>query len=280
MAILAWLPAGEARAANGAYAVDAADIGEAGSCKVESWLSSASNTDFTAVANPSCVVNPFKPVELSMLTSRARSDGEWGTTMQPKAKMNIVPTGVGKLGFSFYAGGWFDALTGENLIGLCRDPRDVPAERDHAHQCQRRLAVGPPRRSALSALRHRLRLEVHRHLAVDHRSVWPGRPIRHAERRPAAVSDRRALPARRDFFGRSDLRPQHIRRERQLDHARHHDPLPGARRQAGAPSHGPSVGAAHADCRGIEDHGTQGARPGSIFTERSEDPGPPQLFLG
>ena len=69
MAISAWLPAGEARAANGAYAVDAADTGEAGSCKVESWRSSASNTDFTAVANPSCVVNPFQPVELSMLTS-------------------------------------------------------------------------------------------------------------------------------------------------------------------------------------------------------------------
>ena len=34
VAILAWLPAGGARAANGAYAVDAADIGEAGSCKV------------------------------------------------------------------------------------------------------------------------------------------------------------------------------------------------------------------------------------------------------
>ena len=48
----------EARAANGAYAVDAADVGDAGSCKVESWLSVASNTDFSAVANPSCVVNP------------------------------------------------------------------------------------------------------------------------------------------------------------------------------------------------------------------------------
>ncbi len=104
-AILAWLPAGEARAANGAYAVDAADISEVGSCKIESWLSTASNTDFSAVANPSCVVNPFKPVELSMLTNRARSDGEWSTTIQPKAKMNIAPTGVGKLGFSFYAGG-------------------------------------------------------------------------------------------------------------------------------------------------------------------------------
>jgi hypothetical protein len=113
-AILAWLPAGEAWAANGAYAVDAADIGEAGSCKVESWLSTASNTDFTAVANPSCVVNPLQPVELSMFTSRARSDGEWSNTFQPKAKTNIVPTGIGKLGFSIYAGGSFDALTGEH----------------------------------------------------------------------------------------------------------------------------------------------------------------------
>src|SRR6188768_2590041 len=85
VAILAWLPAGEAWAANGAYAVDAADIGETGSCKVESWMSWASNTDFSAVANPSCVVNPFQPVELSMLTNRARSDGEWSTTIQPKA---------------------------------------------------------------------------------------------------------------------------------------------------------------------------------------------------
>jgi hypothetical protein len=85
-AILVWLPAGEVRAANNAYAVDAADISEAGSCKIESWLSWASNTDFSAVANPSCVVNPLRPVELSMLTSHSRSDGEWGTTIQPKAK--------------------------------------------------------------------------------------------------------------------------------------------------------------------------------------------------
>ena len=121
-AISAWLPAEAARAANGAYAVDAADIGEAGSCKVESWLSSASNTDFTAVANPSCVVDPFKPVELSMFTSHSRSDGDWGTTIQPKAKMNFVPTGVGKLGFSAYAGGSFDALTGENLSAFAVIP--------------------------------------------------------------------------------------------------------------------------------------------------------------
>ncbi|MGB8398832.1 hypothetical protein [Bradyrhizobium sp.] len=121
-AILALLSAGEARAANGAYAVDAADISEVGSCKVESWMSAATNTDFSAVANPSCVVNPFKPVELSLLTTRAKSDGEWSTTIAPKAKMNIVPTGIGKFGFSFYAGGAFDALTGENLTAFAVIP--------------------------------------------------------------------------------------------------------------------------------------------------------------
>jgi len=96
-AISALLAAGEARAANGAYAVDAADISEVGSCKVESWISSATNTDFSAVANPSCVVDPFKPVELSLLTNRSRSEGDWSTTIAPKAKTNLVPTGIGKL---------------------------------------------------------------------------------------------------------------------------------------------------------------------------------------
>src|SRR5260370_24401656 len=111
-----------ARAANGAYAVDAADISEVGSCKVESWISTATNTDFSAVANPSCVVDPFKPVELSLLTNRFRSDGDWGTSIAPKAKTNLVPTGIGKFGFSFYAGGQFDALTGENLTAFAVVP--------------------------------------------------------------------------------------------------------------------------------------------------------------
>jgi hypothetical protein len=115
-AILPWL-ADEARAANNAYAVDAADISETGSCKIESWLSSATNTDFSAVAYPSCVVDPFKlkPIELSLLTNRARSDGEWSTSIAPKAKMNFLPTGIGRLGVSGYINASFDAVTGENL---------------------------------------------------------------------------------------------------------------------------------------------------------------------
>src|SRR6266705_4029796 len=121
-AIWAWLPAGEARAANGAYAVDAADISEVGSCKVESWLSAATNTDFSAVANPSCAVNICRPVELSLQTVRSRSDGDWSTTIAPKAKWNLVPTGIGKFGMSFYAGGSFDAATGENLTAFAVVP--------------------------------------------------------------------------------------------------------------------------------------------------------------
>ena len=115
-AIWPWL-AGEARAANNGYAVDAVDISETGSCKIESWLSSATNSDFLAVANPSCVVDPFKikPVELSLLTNRARSDGEWSTSIAPKAKVNFLPTGVGRLGISGYVNASFDAVTGENL---------------------------------------------------------------------------------------------------------------------------------------------------------------------
>src|SRR3954462_2256618 len=111
-----------AHAANGAYTVDAADISEPGSCKLESWISTATNTDFSLVANPSCVVDIGKPVELSVLSSRFRSDGEWGNSFQPKGKINLVPTGIGKVGFSIYAGGSFDALTGENLTAFAVVP--------------------------------------------------------------------------------------------------------------------------------------------------------------
>ena len=122
VAVTALLLSNGARAANGAYAVDAADVGDAGSCKVESWLQAATNTDFTAVANPSCVVNIFRPVELSMQAVRSRSDGEWSTTLAPKAKTNIAPTGIGRLGLALSAGGSFDAMTGENLTAFAVVP--------------------------------------------------------------------------------------------------------------------------------------------------------------
>src|SRR6266403_3324954 len=122
MAGSALLASTGARAANGAYAVDAADISEVGSCKVESWMSMATNTDFAAVANPSCAVNIFRPVELSLQTVTSRSDGDWSPTIAPKAKWNFIPTGIGKFGVSFYAAGSFDATTGENLTAFAVIP--------------------------------------------------------------------------------------------------------------------------------------------------------------
>src|SRR5882757_2215700 len=120
--IMALVLSDRAWAANGAYAVDAADISDVGSCKVESWISTATNADFSAVANPSCVANIFKPVELSLLTNRSRSDGDWSTSIAPKSNWNTVPTGIGKFGFAFYAGGSFDAVTGDNLTAFAVVP--------------------------------------------------------------------------------------------------------------------------------------------------------------
>ena len=122
VAVAGLLASNGARAANGAYAVDAADVGEAGSCKIESWLQAATNTDFTAVANPSCVVDMFRPVELSMQAVRFRSDGDWSTSLAPKAKLNIAPTGIGRLGVAVSAGGAFDAMTGEYVAAFATMP--------------------------------------------------------------------------------------------------------------------------------------------------------------
>src|SRR3954464_11054500 len=111
IAALGALATQDACAANGAYAVDAADISEVGSCKVESWMSAATNTDFSAAANPSRVVDPFRPIELSLQTIRARSDGDWSTTVAPKAKTNFIPTGIGRGGLSAYGRGSVAAPT-------------------------------------------------------------------------------------------------------------------------------------------------------------------------
>lgn len=112
--VAAVVGAGEARAANGAYSVDAADINGVGDCKVESWFSSARNTDFSAVSNPSCVVDLGRPVELDMLANYARSSDDVNLSFTPKAKINLIPTGIGKFGVSFYATGTIDAATGNN----------------------------------------------------------------------------------------------------------------------------------------------------------------------
>lgn len=123
VAIAAWLAGSSvARAANGAYQVEAADISDVGSCKIESWLSGATNTDFSAVANPSCVVDPGHPIELSVQANRARSGGDWSNTLAPKLKTNIVPTAIGRFGYSIEAAAAVDAITGTNTSMLVTMP--------------------------------------------------------------------------------------------------------------------------------------------------------------
>lgn len=119
---MALLAPDHAEAANGAYAVDAADISDLNTCKVESWLSTATNADFSAVANPSCVVNIVRPVELTMMVNQFRSGGDWGTSIAPKAKINLVPTAIGKFGVSALGGFAFDARTGENTNAFFEIP--------------------------------------------------------------------------------------------------------------------------------------------------------------
>jgi hypothetical protein len=104
----------DAGAAGAAYQVDTAEVSEAGSCKVESWISSASNHDVIASVSPACVVSMFRPVELSAQFTRSRSDGEWGTSVTPKVKTNIVPTAIGSWGFAISATAAYDLLTNEN----------------------------------------------------------------------------------------------------------------------------------------------------------------------
>jgi hypothetical protein len=134
----------EARAAGGAYQVDTAEVSEPGSCKVESWVSSASNRDLIASVAPSCVVNLGRPVELSAQFSRTRArtaddDYEWGTAANPKFKTNIVPSAIGSWGFALTAIASYDLLTKENTALSVT----IPGVERGAGQSQRRLAARP-----------------------------------------------------------------------------------------------------------------------------------------
>lgn len=106
--------ADRAGAAGAAYQVDTAEVSEPGSCKVESWVSSADNRDLIASVAPACVVNVFRPVEISTQFSRTRADGEWGTGAAPKLKTNLIPTAIGSWGVALSAIGSYDLVTGEN----------------------------------------------------------------------------------------------------------------------------------------------------------------------
>lgn len=104
----------QAEAAGGAYAVDDVEIGAPGSCKVESWVSFASNQDLIAATSPACVIDLIRPIEFGAQLQRFRSDGVWGTGLVLKAKTNILPVETGKIGLGLSGGTAFDLLSGEN----------------------------------------------------------------------------------------------------------------------------------------------------------------------
>jgi hypothetical protein len=104
----------QGRAAGAAYQVDTAEVSEPGSCKVEAWASSAGNHDVIASVSPACVVDMFRPVEISSQFTRSRADGEWGTSASPKVKTNIVPSAIGSWGVAISAIASYDLLTKEN----------------------------------------------------------------------------------------------------------------------------------------------------------------------
>ena len=110
LALVAALGAGHAQAAGTAYGVDTAEVSDIGNCKIESWLSWASNQDFLAIANPSCVVGINHGIEVSAQIQRSRQDGEWGTSVAPKFKTNLIPSAIGSFGVAISGGATYDAI--------------------------------------------------------------------------------------------------------------------------------------------------------------------------
>lgn len=102
-----------AHSAGTAYGVDTAEVGDAGNCKVEAWTSWASNRDWLATANPSCIFETFTATEISAQVVRSRASDEWDTSLTPKAKFRLSPTAIGRFGFAFATGASFDPKAGE-----------------------------------------------------------------------------------------------------------------------------------------------------------------------
>src|SRR3954464_5003285 len=86
----------EARAAGAAYQVDTAEVSEVGSCKVEAWGSAASNRDAFAAVAPACVMDLYRPVEVSAQFNRLVAIDAWASGATPKLKTNLVPTAIGR----------------------------------------------------------------------------------------------------------------------------------------------------------------------------------------
>jgi len=103
----------EARAANGGVFVDDTDIDSVGYCKVDSWLSFASNRDRLGVVSPGCVFDFGRPVDVTFGFVRGRSDGVWESGATAKLKTEIMPGGIGKMGVAGSIAAAYNITSGE-----------------------------------------------------------------------------------------------------------------------------------------------------------------------
>jgi hypothetical protein len=102
--------------------VDDVEIGKPGDCKVESWVSIASNHNFIAATSPACVAKLGIPVELGGQLQRSRSDGVWGTSGTLKAKTNLIPIENHPFGLGISGGSSWNLITGANSGGFINVP--------------------------------------------------------------------------------------------------------------------------------------------------------------
>jgi hypothetical protein len=103
----------DARAANGAVAVDDTDMDPVGHCKVDSWASFASNRDRLGVVSSGCVFDFGRPVDITVGFVRGRLDGTWESGATAKLRTLIVPGGVGKWSLLFSAAAAYNITTSE-----------------------------------------------------------------------------------------------------------------------------------------------------------------------
>jgi len=119
-----------ALAAGGAFVVDDTGIGNPGDCKVESWMSFASNHDFIAATSPACVVKLGIPFELGGQLQRSRDDGAWGTSGTLKAKANLIPLEKHPFGLAIAGGSTWDLITGASTGGFVNVPISFQVRED------------------------------------------------------------------------------------------------------------------------------------------------------
>lgn len=116
------LNSGHALAAGGAFAVDDSEIGKPGECKVESWVSLASNRDVSAATSPACAVKLGIPFEIGGQLQRSRSDSAWSTSGTLKGKVNIIPAEGHAFGLGLSGGTSWNLLNGANTGGFINVP--------------------------------------------------------------------------------------------------------------------------------------------------------------